>query len=307
MNKSHESYNDYWKHYVRNIDYTEILENIEELYISGEAPIHIDIFQISEQYTSKIIFIHGTAVYSRFYAEFLHFLCKMGYQVIVPDMIGHGLSGGKKGHFTMNQILKVVYSVIDLCREKYHGKLFLMGSSLGGITSLYAAADKRIDGVIYHNAAIFNEGAHKEIVKVSGLLKFPVPFVPLASKVLPIFPISVLLYLPKHQLVSSIYGGKIFDLLLKDPLFCKYYTLKSLSTQMTESIPYELSDLSCPVLLINGENDRLFSIPYIQSIASRIRNGNLKIIDNADHLIFHENIEESIEIITSFISSIDSM
>ena len=71
-------YNDYWFNYCTDTDPNEIKSTIHEEYIiSHKKKIHLDIFgYTNEDLTSSIIFVHGTSVYSRFYAEFLYHLYK---------------------------------------------------------------------------------------------------------------------------------------------------------------------------------------------------------------------------------------
>jgi alpha-beta hydrolase superfamily lysophospholipase len=91
-------YNDYWFNYVLNSDPHEIKNIIKEEYITSDGlKIHMDIYDKEGPLDKTVIFIHGTSVYSRFYAEFLYNLFQKGFRIVAPDMIGHGLSEGKRG------------------------------------------------------------------------------------------------------------------------------------------------------------------------------------------------------------------
>ena len=170
---SNFEYNDYWFNYVFKVNPREIKNTIKEDYInSQDLKIHLDIYNKENLSDKTIVFIHGTSVYSRFYAEFCYKLFQEGYRVVAPDMIGHGLSEGKRGHFTMEKFAKTVYDVNSFVRENYGEKVAVMGSSLGGITTLYSIAyDNRFKAAICHNAAIFNEKAYKKIIDLKGILK----------------------------------------------------------------------------------------------------------------------------------------
>lgn len=81
---------DYWFKYVLKSKPHEIKETITEDYIlSRGLNLHLDIYE-QEQEVPTIIFIHGTSVYSRFYADFLYQLWLEGLRIIALDLQGHG-------------------------------------------------------------------------------------------------------------------------------------------------------------------------------------------------------------------------
>ena len=135
-------YNDYWFNYVFKTDPQEIKDAVKQEYITSQGlKIHLDIFDNKEFLDNTVIFIPGTAMYSRFYAEFCYNLFKKGFRVVVPDMQGHGLSEGPRGHFTMDGFTQTTYDVTSHVLDTFGGKVAIMGSSLGGITALYSAAN----------------------------------------------------------------------------------------------------------------------------------------------------------------------
>lgn len=291
-------YNDYWFNYVLYETPEIIKEIIEEDYIySQNQKIHLDIYD-NTRAEATILFIHGTSVYSRFYAEFLFTLNKKGYRIVAPDMIGHGKSDGYRGHFTMDEFTQEIYDVTTYILENYDKEVIVMGSSLGGITALYSIAnDSRLKAAICHNAAVFNEGAHKKIVKVGGILKLLKPLVPTFAKILPKFRLSVQHYLDFQKLGNSEELKERIDELLEDPLFTEKYTLTSLRTQIRAPMAKPLEDIKQPVLFLNSDDDVLFSVEYMTELYKRLSNklSSIEIIEKASHLILQENIKESIE------------
>ncbi|MHA1820590.1 MAG: alpha/beta hydrolase [Promethearchaeota archaeon] len=123
-----------------------------------------------------ILFIHGTAVYSRFYAEFLYKLARQGFNVVAMDMPGHGLSSGSRGDFTLMKLVSSVRGVISFIMDTFLSKkspgpennknnnkkvatipkIILLGSSLGGIMAFYTSSieNDRISASICMNAAL---------------------------------------------------------------------------------------------------------------------------------------------------------
>ncbi|MFX1570186.1 MAG: alpha/beta fold hydrolase [Promethearchaeota archaeon] len=303
-------YNDYWFNYCFEIDPQEIKKLIKEEYIWSEGlKIHLDIYDDNEKsIKGTIIFLHGTSVYSRFYAEFLYNLFRKGYRVIAPDMVGHGLSEGVRGNFTMEQFEKTVYDVNSYVIENYSKKNILMGSSLGGINTLYSVAyDNRFKGAICHNAAIFNEKAYKKIINLHGFLKLLIYLVPFVAKVIPKLKLSTTLYLDFDKLAKTEKVLEGINFLLKDPLISLKYTLRALRTQMRDPLPIPIEEIKVPTMIINGTEDDLFSIDYMTEIYDRLtcENKSLEILDGASHLIFQENIEEVLTRIITWLKNLN--
>lgn len=298
-----------WRTYCLDNDPNEIEGSItEKTIVSNDKKIHLDIYGIDDNLKITILFIHGTSVYSRFYSDFLFSLYKEGYRIVAPDMPGHGLSEGKRGHFDMKLLTSTIYDVTSYIIENFGENVVVMGSSLGGITSLYSVAnDPRIKAAVCHNAAIFNRGAHKKIVKVSGIYKILKPFVPYFAKLFPTLRISVWIYL---DIKNFAYDQKLLDMVdivLDDPLLSDRYTLKSLATQMRAPLARPVQRIETPVMIINGDSDVLFNVDYMQEIIDSLensRNKRLEIIPNALHLILHEFKEESIKRITKWLDEV---
>ncbi len=258
---------------------------------------------------TSLLFIHGTAVYARFYAEFLYQMNLEGYRIVAPDLPGHGLSDGKRGHFGMEELTDTIYDVTSHVIEKHGENVVVMGSSLGGITALYSVAnDERIKAGICHNAAIFNEGAHKKIIKLKGFYKVLRHFVRPLSKIMPTLSFSVWIYLDPTQLFRDpSFLDERLDVLLNDPLASDRYTLKALATQMKAPLARPIEEIETPILLINPDGDVLFSVEYMTEIFNRLEKSKykrLEIIKDASHMILHERRNECVQKITAWLKNV---
>ena len=301
-------YNDYWFNYVLKADPHEIKSIIKEEYITSDGlKIHMDIYDNDESLDKTIIFIHGTSVYSRFYAEFLYNLFQKGFRIVAPDMIGHGLSEGKRGHFTMEKFTKTVYDVNNYVIKKFGESVAVMGSSLGGITTLYSVAhDTRFKAGICHNAAIFNEEAYKKIIKIEGPLKDLVSELPKLAKSAPKSRLSIYTYLDFYKLAKSEEIIKRIDLLMKDKILSDKYTMTAIYTQMSAPLARPIETIETPIMIINGDEDVLFTVDYMQEIYDRLncREKRLEILKDASHLILQENTEEVLKRIIPWLEKI---
>lgn len=305
-------YGNTWHDYCISHDPKEIEKIIREEYIlSKNREIHLDVFDDdSENRIKTIIFIHGTAVYSRFYAELVYDLFIKGYRVIALDLPGHGLSGGKRGHFTMNDLTGAIHDVVSFALEKWTGHFFLMGSSLGGIITLYSVAnDERIHAAICSNTAVCDGKSYKKLLNLKGIYKYLAPLVPFLAKIFPILRLSVWKYLDIDELIhDKTLLREMKPIIMADECISDKYSLKSLAAQIKSPLARPIQEITTPVMIINGSDDVLFSIEYMQEIFDMLENSPQKKLEiigpNASHLILHEKREECVNKIHSWLSSL---
>ena len=184
-----------------------------------------------------------------------------------------------------------------------------MGSSLGGILTLYTlASDERFLAGICVNAAVLNEGDYqKEHIKVTGIYKVLMPGVPYFSKILSRLGISVWAYLDAKNLVHKPESKELIEILLKDELLSDKYTLKSLATQMRAVPAKPVEEIETPIMILNGSDDILFSISYMERLFKRLKrskNKKIDIIPNSSHMVLLEHINESVKRIENWLNSL---
>jgi alpha-beta hydrolase superfamily lysophospholipase len=276
---------DYWFNYVHSADPGAVKAAFQEYTLDfGDATLHLDLLDPAAQSGAgsaspvTVIFIHGTSVYSRFYAGFLYKLAAQGLRVVAPDLPGHGLSGGRRGHFTLELLVRAVSRVVDWALERRPGPLVLMGSSLGGI------------------AALLSEGAHRQLVRVKGLYRMLVPLAPGLARLFPRLRFRISAYLPMSSLASGQDGNRITSSLCHDPLLVRHYTLAAIHSQMTAAPARPLEEIRTPIMLISGERDRIFPAEYMAELFQRLTcpHKALELIPGAPHLILNQCEDESL-------------
>ncbi len=132
---------DYWETYYDD----ETLQRAKDLRQSAEMPsqgvdLHIDIYPRAEVDAPVIIFNHGLGGYSRMFVRLALAFYDLGYTVLLPDQRGQGFSGGRRGDATVNETVQNIVDVAQWARIRYGGPIYLMGTSLGGGYTYYAAA-----------------------------------------------------------------------------------------------------------------------------------------------------------------------
>ena len=81
-----------------------------------------------------ILFIHGFGTYPDAYKDNLFRLLTKRYFIIAPNLIGHGLSNGVRGVFSVDQQMEMIEQL--LCQLKINN-FYLMGDSFGGLISFF--------------------------------------------------------------------------------------------------------------------------------------------------------------------------
>ena len=77
-----------------------------------------------------VILVHSLGEHSGRYGKLIKRLNEQGFAVYAFDWPGHGKSGGKRGHASVEEAMGIIDSIIEEINEKP----FLIGHSLGGLT-----------------------------------------------------------------------------------------------------------------------------------------------------------------------------
>lgn len=106
-----------------------------------------------------ILLIHGLGEHSgRYGTDFARFYTDSGIVILAPDLPGHGLTEGKRGHIQhTTQFLDYVDILLEEARVRYPDKpLFMYGHSMGGLIVLWHALDRhpQVAGIIVTSPAI---------------------------------------------------------------------------------------------------------------------------------------------------------
>jgi alpha-beta hydrolase superfamily lysophospholipase len=115
-----------------------ILHAIENVWLArGPLRIHCDLHR-SASPKATIVFQPGSGAHARFYFLLGGLLARRGYHVLVIDRPGHGLSAGARGDCTIDEAIAVSETVLDYGRREFGLPVVLMGSSMGGLLTIFA-------------------------------------------------------------------------------------------------------------------------------------------------------------------------
>ena len=262
----------------------------EAVFISSAGErIHLDIFNNTGE-SKTVVFFPGTGAASEFYATFLEALAYQGFNVVGIDPIGHGHSSGRRGDFTLARLLENLRDTVSYAKEKFTGKIGIMGSSQGGIVVYYAALEGvPVGAAVAHNAAlVYKEFAN--IVRHPGLNRRLLPLFASLNRRFPTVKFPTSAYLDWHRVFGN---QKMLRIFRGNRLFTGYYTVRAISSlkdyvPVTEGLPMP------PTMIITGTEDEI--IPKdVSERAFYALKGNFHTyveIEGAGHMLLLEHMSQ---------------
>ncbi len=258
---------EYWRIYHSPTDVVRADSLRQEFCIvSGGVKIHMDVYEQPNNDAPTIIFNHGGGGYSRLFIPLALALYDCGYTVILPDQRGQGLSEGDRGDFLMSQFVQNIVDAACWARQRYSGKLFMAGGSLGGaLTYKAAAAGAPVSALVCHNLYDFGNPADTLAVSrfaaFAGLPKLPELFatlVHLLASVLPNLRIPYKL-LGKFSKMVDERNTDFYRHYQHDPYPIQWVTLRYMDSTFRTPPAIALENNPLPVLVINQTRDKMVS------------------------------------------------
>ena len=272
--------------------------------ISDGLKIHLDIYEYHPK-APNIVFIPGTAIYSLCYAEVMYKLGQQGYNIIGVDPRGHGRSEGKRGDYTIMEIMKDVENTIELVSKRFNDKISLMGSSQGGIVAFYLAAkNAKVQSVICQNFADLTSLDTTGLTRRPGLTSFLKPIVLTVSGLLSEQQIPISTYLDLEKIKIKYFGNakRFIDI---DPLANKSISLRALRSLATTELAQPLESIEIPVMVFQGTNDSIFPISFTKKIFDQLEcKKKMELYEGMNHAILSENPDIVIPSVTQWLKEI---
>jgi pimeloyl-ACP methyl ester carboxylesterase len=261
-----------------------------------DKQLHLEVQAAAEKGAPSVVFSPGIGSYARFYLPVLGKLCDAGFNVIGVDRPGHGLSEGRRGDCTIDQILDVLEEVVRYARERFGGPVALVGSSLGGIISWYALTRQPdVEAVLCHNIghpSVFHEPSVRPKVAVLKRLARVAPYAGV--------PIRRLADFEKLSL-----SPEILDYARRgeDGIWCWRITAHSAASLFEYDPPTDWSGVATPVLALVGADDEMVSAEFSRQVvaAGKPPNADLRILSGLGHLLFHDHLSDVLPLVSDWL------
>ncbi|TVR78861.1 MAG: alpha/beta fold hydrolase [Chitinophagaceae bacterium] len=272
--------------------------------VNGEK-IHLDILRKGKD-KPTIVFIPGTAIYAMVFTELLYKLGEAGFNIVGFDPRGHGRSGGKRGSYTITQLIDDTLAVTEYAKKHFNNDISLFGSSQGGIVAFYISAMNLPDikSVVCQNFADLTAPDIKRLSRFPKLAGVAAPILQKVAKIAPELPVPINLYLDLSKEKLKHFGDfeKFID---QDPLSIKSIRLKALASLTNTPLPKPIEEISTPIMVIQGTSDLIFPVSYTRKLFNKLTcKKKLHLYPKLHHAMLAENVDEVLPPIIEWLNEI---
>lgn len=265
------------------------------LAVGDQGRVHVDVYPAEGTARGTVVFVGGLSNHALGSASFEHALSRRGWNVVGVDLRGHGRSSGRRGDFTIPMMLEDLAAAGAYARQRFGGRVAVMGSSLGGFYALCAA--NAIDGfelAVSHWIYLPDEPITRQDARMR-------PVALLLDRLVPG------MRLPTKQVAN--WDGVCEDPELRqkcfdDPLMAWKYSARALASGFRYDPPRPLTQLRIPHLVLIGERDTMTPMPYTQKVYDQLRGDKeWAVIPGAGHmggLVEHQ--DDVLEVVDDYLA-----
>ncbi|MFH1381594.1 MAG: lysophospholipase [Chloroflexota bacterium] len=267
----------------------ELIEHIEgEFHGYGGLTLYYQGWLPPNRPRAVLLVVHGLAEHSGRFGNLVNRFVPAGYGIYGFDQRGHGKSPGLRGYVdNFSSFVNDLGNFLRVVRSKHKDtKIFLVGHSVGGtIATTYAVSHQdEFDGLILSGATL-KAGASVSPVLIT------------VARLLSLFVPKVGLYTIEAAAISR--DKSVVDAYLHDPLVYRGKIRARLGVEIIKAmqeLPYQMSKIRLPVLILHGTADRLSEPGGSRMLYDRVGSGDkiLKLYDGFFHEVFNEPGREQV-------------
>ncbi len=271
-------------------DIDRFAERVEHASIGyRDLALHLELHAADNEGVPTLVFSPGMGAYARFYLPLLGKLCDSGFNVVAIDRPGHGLSEGRRGEGSMDQILDVVEATVRFARGRFGGPVALVGSSLGGIIDWYALTrEPDVEAVVCHNIArpdVLPDLAAR--LKVPGIRKLA-RIAPRAR--VPIKQMADFGKVSRDPLILDYVDRQL------DQIWCWNLSAGFAASMFDYRPPLDWRAVRTPALVMVGAEDEMVTAEYTRKVlaAGTPLATEVEIIPGMGHMLFFDHLDEAL-------------
>ncbi len=255
---------EHWRKYytARDLERADALRETHTLVSTG-VTLLVDVFAHPDPQAPVLIFNHGGGGYSRMFQKLALMMHDLGYAVVLTNQRGQGLSGGRRGDYTVAECVKNIVDVADWAGERFRTRIFMAGGSLGGGLTYYAAAaGAPVDAIACLNLFDFGNGIDGlGCSRLAPLTRFPRLSGALCAMASLLKPLGRL-RIPLNWLgvMEKIMDGRepeFQTLWEEDPCPNRYVALRTYISLISTPPAKRFEDNAIPTLVINQAQDEM--------------------------------------------------
>ncbi|MGQ9705307.1 MAG: alpha/beta hydrolase [Actinomycetota bacterium] len=256
-----------------------------------------------------VVFVPGTSVYALLYTEFMYKLSRRGFNVVGFDPRGHGMSTGRRGVYTLGELVEDARAVIEYAIQRYNPRVAVAGSSQGGMTAFYcAAAEPRLKAAVCHNLIAPDEPDNHRMTRNPALFRPLMPLLPLFGPLMKtplrklMIPVATYLNLAAEpsRLVPD-----VAEFLKQDPLAVNAVSLGALYSLSTTPLAVRVEEITTPVMVIHSGKDNIFPEDYVRRVYDRLCcEKEFLYLPDAPHLVMTDHVDEIVPPIAEWLKKV---
>jgi alpha-beta hydrolase superfamily lysophospholipase len=265
--------------------------------IDGAGEVFISVEMPGDKPEAIVILVHGLGEHQGRYREWCERFLEVNRGVVMFDLPGHGMSGGKRGHIaSYSRVGKIIRYLRDKTGADYPGiPLILYGHSLGGNIVL----DYLLSGTDGFSASVVTSPWIK-LAFEPGRLK--VLMAKLAGSIAP--SVTQPTNLVAEHLSSD---PEVAVAYRNDPLVHSVISvaLYSSATRAAGRVLRDGNLIRIPLLIMHGTDDKISSPQGSGDLASIVPDATLKLWENGYHELHNEPFSDQVfQFIHSWITEI---
>ncbi len=271
--------------------------------------IQLHVVQAGPESGPIVILLHGFPEFWYGWRHQIDYLAAAGYRVWVPDQRGYNLSDKPEGIAAYN-LDELANDVVGLIEATGQEKVFLVGHDWGAAVSWWVAAKypERLSKLVILNVphhAVMQKQLRQnrsQMLKSWYMFMFQIPRLPEFASRRQNWQPAI------RSLVDSSHPGTFTEEDLA--LYRKAWSQPKAYTSMinwyralmqSRPTPAKSAQISVPILLIWGAQDKFLGREMAQPSIDLCDNGRLVFIEEATHWVQHEEAERVNELLDSFL------